>query len=40
MERQTPAYEPPVVIDLGRLQDITGSGTGTGKAEGKNAKST
>jgi hypothetical protein len=33
------AYEPPSVTDLGKLEDITGSGTGTGTKEGKNAKS-
>ena len=32
------AYEPPSVTDLGKLEDITGSGTGTGTKEGSNLK--
>jgi hypothetical protein len=38
--RTVQVYEPPMIRDLGRLEDITASGTGTGGAEGKNAKST
>jgi hypothetical protein len=32
-------YVAPTVADLGRLEDITASGTGSGAAEGVNAKS-
>ena len=32
-------YEPPSVEDLGGLVEITASGSGTGTAEGVNAKS-
>jgi hypothetical protein len=32
------AYEPPSVTDLGKLEDITGSGTSMGPKEGINAK--
>ena len=32
-------YEPPLVEDLGTLEEITGAGTGFGPKEGINAKS-
>lgn len=39
MDRETQTYEPPQVEDLGRLEDITASGTQTGPKEGGNLKS-
>jgi hypothetical protein len=38
-ERERPAYEPPLVEDLGTLEEITGSGAQVGIAEGANVKS-
>jgi hypothetical protein len=38
-ERETPAYEPPLVEDLGTLEEITGSGVNVGLSEGANLKS-
>jgi len=41
MGNNAPApYEPPLVEDLGTLEEITGSGTGSGTKEGTNLKST
>ncbi|MBA3737250.1 MAG: lasso RiPP family leader peptide-containing protein [Actinobacteria bacterium] len=40
MGNNAPApYEPPLVEDLGTLEEITGSGVGPGTKEGINPKS-
>lgn len=38
-ERESPPYEPPLVEDLGTLEEITGSSANDGLQEGLNLKS-